>query len=85
MKTTCILNVSRGEIIDCTILQNLLEGIKQIADFYQFPLSDEMIKSVADNVTFQAMSSKYPEVIGHFASVVLRKGIIYLSFQDSCC
>ncbi|KAL7987492.1 hypothetical protein Chor_006411 [Crotalus horridus] len=54
--------------------ENLLEGVKQIADFYQLPLSDEMIKSVADNATFQAMSSKYPEVMGQFASVIFRKG-----------
>ncbi|XP_070590233.1 sulfotransferase 6B1-like [Erythrolamprus reginae] len=54
--------------------ENLLEGVKQIADFYELPLSDEMIKSVADKATFQAMSSKAPEVLGHFAPVIFRKG-----------
>ncbi|XP_058020427.1 sulfotransferase 6B1-like [Ahaetulla prasina] len=54
--------------------ENLLEGVKRIADFYELPLSDEIIKSVADKVTFQAMSRKSPEVLGHFASVIFRKG-----------
>lgn len=85
MKTTCtILNASGGEIIDCPILQDLLEGVKQIADFYELPLSDEMIKSVADKTTFQAMSSKSPEILGRFASVIFRKGILSLRSQDCC-
>uniref|UniRef100_A0A0B8RP31 Sulfotransferase n=1 Tax=Philothamnus irregularis TaxID=1899461 RepID=A0A0B8RP31_9SAUR len=54
--------------------EDLLEGVKRIADFYELPLSDEMIKSVADKTTFQAMSSKSPEVLGRFASVIFRKG-----------
>ncbi|XP_032072659.1 sulfotransferase 6B1-like [Thamnophis elegans] len=54
--------------------ENLLEGVKRIADFYELPLSEEMIKSIADKATFQAMSSKLPEVLGQFASVIFRKG-----------
>ncbi|KAM6464628.1 sulfotransferase 6B1-like [Liasis olivaceus] len=54
--------------------ENVLEGIKQIADFYEIPLSEEMIKSVADKTTFQAMSSKSPETLGSFAPVIFRKG-----------
>ncbi|XP_063161752.1 sulfotransferase 6B1-like [Candoia aspera] len=54
--------------------ENLLEGVKQIADFFELPLSDEMIKSIADKATFQAMSSKSQETLGSFAPVIFRKG-----------
>uniref|UniRef100_A0A670HMH0 Sulfotransferase n=1 Tax=Podarcis muralis TaxID=64176 RepID=A0A670HMH0_PODMU len=56
--------------------ENLHEGVKRIAEFYELPLSDEMIKSVAENSTFQAMSSKSEETHGRFAPVLFRKGAV---------
>uniref|UniRef100_A0A8C5RZ12 Sulfotransferase n=1 Tax=Laticauda laticaudata TaxID=8630 RepID=A0A8C5RZ12_LATLA len=54
--------------------ENLLDGVQRIADFYELPLSDEIVKSIADKATFQAMSIKSPEIFGQFASVIFRKG-----------
>ncbi|XP_034964169.1 sulfotransferase 6B1 [Zootoca vivipara] len=56
--------------------ENLHEGVKRIAEFYELPLSDEMIKSVAESSTFQAMSSKCEETHGRFAPVLFRKGAV---------
>ncbi|KAJ7342300.1 hypothetical protein JRQ81_010045 [Phrynocephalus forsythii] len=54
--------------------ENLYEGVKQIADFYEFPLSEEKIQSIAEKATFQTMSSEGPKRLGAFASVLFRKG-----------
>ncbi|KAJ7342299.1 hypothetical protein JRQ81_010044 [Phrynocephalus forsythii] len=56
--------------------ENLYEGVKQIADFYEFPLPEEKIQSVAENTTFQTMSSEAPQKIGAFGSVLFRKGVV---------
>nr|XP_028580081.1 sulfotransferase 6B1-like isoform X2 [Podarcis muralis] len=56
--------------------ENLHEGVKRIAEFYELPLSDEMIKSVAESSTFQAMSSKSEETHGRFAPILFRKGAV---------
>uniref|UniRef100_A0A803TK15 Sulfotransferase n=1 Tax=Anolis carolinensis TaxID=28377 RepID=A0A803TK15_ANOCA len=55
-------------------LNNLYEGIKQIAEFYAFPLSEEKIKFLASNATFQGMSDRSSETHGSVASVIFRKG-----------
>ncbi|XP_020658483.3 sulfotransferase 6B1 [Pogona vitticeps] len=56
--------------------ENLHEGVKQIADFYDFPLPEEKIQSIAEKATFQTMKSEAPQKIGAFAPVVFRKGVV---------
>nr|XP_056709000.1 sulfotransferase 6B1-like [Euleptes europaea] len=56
--------------------ENLYEGMKQIAAFYELPLPDETIQSLADKATFQEMSNKSSETHGSFASVLFRKGAV---------
>ncbi|XP_061480710.1 sulfotransferase 6B1-like [Rhineura floridana] len=56
--------------------QNLYEGVKQIADFYELPLSDETLNAIADNTPFQAMSNKSQETHGQFAPILFRKGVV---------
>nr|XP_008123989.2 PREDICTED: LOW QUALITY PROTEIN: sulfotransferase 6B1 [Anolis carolinensis] len=54
--------------------ENLYEGIKQIAEFYAFPLSEEKIKSLASKATFQGMSDRSSETHGSIAPIIFRKG-----------
>lgn len=63
------------------MLQNLYEGVKQIAKFYGFPLSDEKIRSIVEKVTFQSMKNKSEETFGGLGSVLLRKGTSLLLFS----
>ncbi|KAL8185748.1 UNVERIFIED_CONTAM: hypothetical protein K2H54_057512 [Gekko kuhli] len=56
--------------------ENLYEGVKQIAEFYEFSLPDETIQSITDKATFQEMSNKSSETHGSFASVLFRKGAV---------
>ncbi|XP_066479218.1 uncharacterized protein [Tiliqua scincoides] len=54
--------------------ENLYEGVKQIAKFYGFPLSDEKIQSIVEKATFQSMKNKSQETFGGLGPVLLRKG-----------
>ncbi|XP_048340289.1 sulfotransferase 6B1-like [Sphaerodactylus townsendi] len=56
--------------------ENLYEEMKQIAEFYEFPLPDETIRSLATKATFQEMSNKSNETHGSFAPVLFRKGAV---------
>ncbi|XP_042335461.1 sulfotransferase 6B1-like [Sceloporus undulatus] len=54
--------------------ENLYEGIKLIADFYAFPLSEEKIKAIADKATFQEMNDNSPQTHGALGPIIFRKG-----------
>nr|XP_060609967.1 sulfotransferase 6B1-like [Anolis sagrei ordinatus] len=54
--------------------ENLYEGIKQIAEFYAFPLSEEQMKSLASKATFQGMSDRSSQTHGAIAPIIFRKG-----------
>ncbi|XP_060609968.2 sulfotransferase 6B1-like [Anolis sagrei] len=54
--------------------ENLCEGIKQIAEFYAFPLSEEKIKSLASKATFQEIRDRASQTHGSIAPVIFRKG-----------
>ncbi|XP_054836917.1 sulfotransferase 6B1-like [Eublepharis macularius] len=56
--------------------ENLYEAVKQIAQFHEFSLPDETIRTIADKATFQEMSSKSSETHGSFAPVLFRKGAV---------
>ncbi|XP_060100214.1 sulfotransferase 6B1-like [Heteronotia binoei] len=56
--------------------ENLYEGVKQIAEFYEFSLPDETIQSIADKATFQEMSNKSSETHGSLAPILFRKGAV---------
>uniref|UniRef100_A0A8C4WF67 Sulfotransferase n=2 Tax=Gopherus evgoodei TaxID=1825980 RepID=A0A8C4WF67_9SAUR len=48
--------------------ENLLGGVKQIAEFLGFSLPEEKIQSTAENATFESMSSKSQETHGKLGS-----------------
>ncbi|XP_034164618.2 sulfotransferase 6B1 [Pangasianodon hypophthalmus] len=54
--------------------ENLLEGVKKIADFFSFTLTDEQIKAITGESTFSAMQSSSETSHGKFASIIFRKG-----------
>ncbi|KAB5558898.1 hypothetical protein PHYPO_G00022550 [Pangasianodon hypophthalmus] len=54
--------------------ENLLEGVKKIADFFSFTLTDEQIKAITGESTFRAMQSSSETSHGNFASIIFRKG-----------
>ncbi|XP_066474222.1 sulfotransferase 6B1-like [Tiliqua scincoides] len=56
--------------------ENLYDGVKQIAKFYEFPLSDEKIRSIAEKATFLSMKNKSQETHGDFAPILFRKGAV---------
>ncbi|EGW10168.1 Sulfotransferase 6B1 [Cricetulus griseus] len=54
--------------------QNLLAGIKQISEFLGFSLTDEQIRAVSDQSTFQAMRENSQETHGAIGPFLFRKG-----------
>lgn len=56
------------------VFQNLYEGVKKIAAFLGLTLPEEKMQSIAENATFQSMSSKSAETHGKFGPIIFRKG-----------
>ncbi|TFK09324.1 methionine synthase [Platysternon megacephalum] len=56
--------------------ENLLGGVKQIAEFLGFSLPEEKIQSIAENATFESMSNKSQETHGKFGPILFRKGTV---------
>uniref|UniRef100_A0A8D0L9T3 Sulfotransferase n=1 Tax=Sphenodon punctatus TaxID=8508 RepID=A0A8D0L9T3_SPHPU len=56
--------------------ENLAQGVKQIAEFFGFPVPEEKINSIADRATFQSMSNKSKGTHGSFAPILFRKGAV---------
>ncbi|KAM9155257.1 sulfotransferase 6B1-like [Pangshura tecta] len=56
--------------------ENQTLGLKKIADFFGFSLSEEEIQIVAEKNSFKAMKEKSFETHGTFGKIFFRKGII---------
>ncbi|KAI4899489.1 hypothetical protein NFI96_017600 [Prochilodus magdalenae] len=54
--------------------ENLPEGIKQVADFFGFPLTEEQVMTIAKETTFSAMQERSKNSHGNFGNVFFRKG-----------
>lgn len=55
-------------------MQNLPEGVKNISEFFNLPLTDEQVSSVAGESTFNAMLENSQKSHGNFGSIFFRKG-----------
>ncbi|XP_070590203.1 sulfotransferase 6B1 isoform X1 [Erythrolamprus reginae] len=56
--------------------EDLVSGVKQIANFFGFPATTEQIQSIADRTTFQAVRDKSQETHGLAGPLLFRKGIV---------
>ncbi|XP_029450298.1 sulfotransferase 6B1-like [Rhinatrema bivittatum] len=56
--------------------ENLVAGVKQIAEFFGYPLTQDQIQEIANRGTFQSMKTKSQETYGQFGQVLFRKGDI---------
>lgn len=72
MMYTCI-HVPLRTIWFC-LLQNLSNGICQIATFFGFTLTDSQIKQISEGSTFNAMKEKSANSHGNMGNVIFRKG-----------
>ncbi|XP_030627516.1 sulfotransferase 6B1 [Chanos chanos] len=54
--------------------ENLPEGVRMIAEFYGFPLTEEQIKTIAEESTFNAMKESSQSSHGNLGNVFFRKG-----------
>ncbi|KAK3562232.1 hypothetical protein QTP86_031153, partial [Hemibagrus guttatus] len=54
--------------------ENLVEGVKKVTDFFNFSLTDEQIKLIAEESTFNAMRSSSKTSHGNFVNIIFRKG-----------
>ncbi|XP_019382920.1 PREDICTED: sulfotransferase 6B1-like isoform X2 [Gavialis gangeticus] len=56
--------------------ENQTLGMKKIAEFLGFSLSDDEIRTIAEKSTFKAMKEKSSETHGMFGKILFRKGIV---------
>lgn len=56
------------------LTQNLPEEVKKISEFFGFPLTEEQVKSIAEQSTFRAMLETSNKSHGNLGSVFFRKG-----------
>ncbi|XP_044866247.1 sulfotransferase 6B1-like [Mauremys mutica] len=56
--------------------ENQTLGLKKIADFFGFSLSEEEIQTVAENSSFEAMKEKSFKTHGTFGKILFRTGIV---------
>ncbi|XP_029452832.1 sulfotransferase 6B1-like [Rhinatrema bivittatum] len=56
--------------------ENLVAGVKQIAEFFGFLLTPDQIQEIANRGSFQNMKAKSRETHGQFGQVLFRKGDI---------
>lgn len=54
--------------------QNLVVGIKQISEFLGFSLTDEQVRTISAQCTFQAMRENSQETHGAIGPFLFRKG-----------
>ncbi|XP_053369323.1 sulfotransferase 6B1-like [Clarias gariepinus] len=54
--------------------ENLPEGVKKVADFFSFPLTNEQVEAIAGESTFSAMRTSSENSHGKFGKVFFRKG-----------
>ncbi|MGH0160389.1 UNVERIFIED_CONTAM: hypothetical protein FKN15_061599 [Acipenser sinensis] len=56
------------------MIENLTEGIQQVAKFFSLTLSDEQVQAIAQESTFETMKNKSKETHGQMGNVIFRKG-----------
>ncbi|RXM36543.1 Sulfotransferase 6B1 [Acipenser ruthenus] len=56
------------------MIENLTEGIQQVAKFFSLSLSDEQVQAIAQESTFETMKNKSKETHGQMGNVIFRKG-----------
>ncbi|XP_062911590.1 sulfotransferase 6B1 [Mobula hypostoma] len=56
--------------------EDLAGGVRRIAEFYGFSLSEEQIQNIADKGTFQAMSANSQKTHFNLGNVFFRKGVV---------
>uniref|UniRef100_A0A8C8S2S7 Sulfotransferase n=1 Tax=Pelusios castaneus TaxID=367368 RepID=A0A8C8S2S7_9SAUR len=56
--------------------ENQTLGVKKIADFFGFNLSEEEIQTVVDKSSFNAMKDKSAQSHGRFGEILFRKGTV---------
>lgn len=54
--------------------ENAAQGIKKVAEFFNFPLTDEQVSTIAKETTFSAMQESSKKSHGNFGSAFFRKG-----------
>ncbi|XP_062864948.1 sulfotransferase 6B1-like [Trichomycterus rosablanca] len=54
--------------------QNLSEGVRRVADFFGFTLTDDQIQTITENSTFDAMKKGSKESHGQIGNIFFRKG-----------
>lgn len=65
------------------ILQNLGQGVQQISKFFDFPLTEEQVQTIAGQSTFNAMKESSKNTHGKHGNVFFRKGK-FIIIQINC-
>ena len=60
--------------LQCSFIYNPVLGMKKIAAFFGFSLSEEEFSRIAKKTSFQAMKEKSKETHGKFGDILFRKG-----------
>lgn len=63
-------------------MQNLPEGVKKVSAFFNLPLTDEQVSSIAGESTFSAMVENAQKSHGNFGNIFFRKGKRWISDQN---
>ena len=56
--------------------QDLSGGIKEISQFFGFPLTEEQVQTIYSETTFSAMKEDAVNTLGKFTNVLFRKGAL---------
>ena len=56
--------------------QDLSGGIKEISQFFGFPLTEEQVQTISAQSTFTAMKEDAINTHGKFSNVLFRKGVL---------
>jgi hypothetical protein len=65
------------------ILQNLGQGVQEISKFFDFPLTEEQVQTIAGQSTFNAMKESSKNTHGKHGNVFFRKGK-FIIIQINC-
>ncbi|KAL7866579.1 hypothetical protein AOLI_G00143930 [Acnodon oligacanthus] len=56
--------------------ENPPEGIKKVADFFSFPLTEDQVMNIAKETSFNAMAQNFKNSHGNFGNFFFRKGVV---------
>ena len=56
--------------------QDLSGGIRQISQFFGFPLTEEQVQTISAQSTFSAMKEDAVKTHGKFSTMLFRKGVL---------